>query len=75
MAAEVIDIVEAFKDAKRRNPPRDIPKPYDRFEALLDAMPDYDEAVLELCRDVIFPRLKTIFAERGEKLVIRRVPA
>ena len=74
--AEVIDIVAALSNIKkRRNPPRDIPRPYDRpLEAIIDAMPDHDEDILELCRDVIFPRVKNIFAGRGEKLVIRRVP-
>ena len=42
---------------------------YDSFEEV-----DNDDDVLIFCRDVIFPRIKTIFAERGEKLIIRTVP-
>jgi hypothetical protein len=77
--AEVIDIVEAFKDAKRRNPHRPYELPLgmpERFRPILDAMDhiDNDDDVLIFCRDVIFPRIKTIFAERGEKLIIRTVP-
>jgi hypothetical protein len=76
--AEVVDIVEAFKDAKRRNPPRPYEIPLgmpERFRAAIDAVGDLsDEDALEFFRSFMFPRIQNIFAGYGEKLVIRRVP-